>query len=203
MFENPNLAPPAFDQGVTQYTGIKCSDKLLWHQKMTTDLLVHGPYVVPFRVSALGAKCVDKSEVKEFWAKTETAAFRPKHGVYVFALKAAKGFKPVYVGKATKGFGQEALHVTKLYHYNQALVDGGKGTPVMFFVAAGEGLNKVPAKTCDEIETFLIQLAIRKNPELRNIMKSRLADWSIKGLVRGGAGKPSITAVAFGKMIGM
>lgn len=170
---------------------------------MATDLIVHGPFKIPFTLSNADIKCIETTDIKEFWSKEETSPFVRKQGVYVFAIQASKGFKPVYIGKATKGFRQEAFQSHKLAHYGRTLADGGKGTPVMFFVAPGDKLNKVPTKTCDEIETFMIQLAVRKNPELRNDRKTTLAEWSIRGLVRGGKGKTSKPAASFSKMIGM
>jgi hypothetical protein len=90
-----------------------------------------------------------------------------------------------------------------LKKYNRAMANGEKGKPVMFFLAPDGKKNKVPRPICDEIETFLIQLAVQKNPNLMNDKKTALAEWSIRHLVRGGKGRPTARERSFGIMIGL
>lgn len=170
---------------------------------MATDLIVSGPFEVPFRLSDARIKCIDTEHARAFWKKAEMEAFHGKHGVYIFATRAGKGFRPIYVGKATKGFKGECFTAHKLHHYAQALSNGNKGRPVMFFIAPPGKQNKVPTKAIGEIEELMIQFAVAKNPELRNKVGTRIADWTIKGVVRGGKGKPSKTAASFTTMMGI
>ncbi len=167
---------------------------------MATDLKLFGPFAVKCTDTRARVKQIDSSA--EFWAAIPQE-IPTKNGVYVFARRAGKGFQPIYVGKATKGFRQEALSPSNLKKYNRALANGERGTPVMFFVAPDGKKNKVPRPICDEIETFLIQLAVRKNPNLMNDKKTALAQWSIRGLVRGGKGRPKKDERSFGIMIGL
>ena len=169
---------------------------------MAIDLEVRGPFFVPFTLSAKKIKQIDTTQAKVFWGLAGTNAIAAKQGVYVFASKAGRGLRTIYIGKASKGFKQEIFQPAKLTHYALALSEGIKGLPCFFFVCPKENLKKVPARLCDEIETFLIQLAVQKNPDLRNDRKTKLAEWSITGLVRS-KGKPSEKAKSFSKMIGM
>jgi hypothetical protein len=44
-------------------------------------------------------------------------------------------------------------------------------------------------KEIGEIENFLIQAGITKNPNLQNVRGWQKPSWSIKGVIRSGAGK--------------
>jgi hypothetical protein len=168
---------------------------------VTQQLVVHGPFKAEYTLSRAKIKCIDSSHGHAFWKRPDVASLASKQGVYVFVLKASQGYTPVYVGKSTKGFKDEIFEPQKLNHYGNALAQGPKGTPMFFFVAPAGTLRKVPVQVCDEVETFLIQLAVRKNPHLRNDKKTKLAQWTVKGVVRSGPGKRSSTEKAFGKMI--
>jgi hypothetical protein len=170
---------------------------------MSTNLIVSGPFDIPFTLSQAKIKRIDGPQVKQFWLKAETTAFHTKQGVYVFATRAGKGYRPVYVGKTTKGFKRECFTPHKLHHYAQALSDGEKGSPVMFFIALPGKLDKVSKKVVSEIEDLMIQFAVAKNPNLRNKIGAAVADWSIKGVVRGGKGPKTKTAAAFTTMMGI
>jgi hypothetical protein len=170
---------------------------------MGADLIVSGPFEIPYEISAAKIKCIDTPQAKLFWAKAETAQFHKKQGIYVFATRAGQGFRPIYVGKATKGFKQECFTTHKLNHYAQALAHGEKGRPVMFFIAPSGNINKVRAKTIEEVEDLMIQFAVAKNPMLRNKVGTQVANWRIKGVVRGGTGKKSATAQSFITMMGI
>lgn len=171
---------------------------------MATDLEIVGPISIPFQKSVQGcAKHIGKVEVKAFWETAEAEAIAEKQGCYVFALKAGKGFRPWYVGKATKTMRQESLHPHKLAHYNEVLFQGMKGTPVLFFVVLGGNKKKVSAVVIDEMETFFIQTVLTKHPEIQNVQKTNLPEWTVKGVIRGGKGQPKVNAVMFSKMMGL
>jgi hypothetical protein len=171
---------------------------------MATDLEIIGPVSIPFQKNGKGsAKHIGKAEVKTFWASKEAQEIAEKQGCYVFALQAAKGFRPWYVGKATKSMEQECMQPHKLAHYNEVLFKGNKGTPVLFFVVLGGNKKKVSATVIDEMETFFIQTVLTKHPEIQNIQKTNLPEWTVKGAVRGGQGKPKKNASDFRKMMGL
>jgi hypothetical protein len=115
-------------------------------------------------------------------------------------MRSGGGITPVYVGKATKGFGQECFHGHKLSKCNQTLVEYVKGTLVLYFFEAPTGA-KTPTTQIDELETFQIQTALSVNPYLLNIKKTKQAKWSINGLFRSGSGKPSQSALSAKSML--
>jgi hypothetical protein len=171
---------------------------------MAKNLIIFDAIEIPFRKQKNGSgKFIDAVHVKSFWNKPAAKAIAAKQGCYVFALRAAKGFCPWYVGKATRSFAQEALHTHQLNHYNAVLFDGRKGTPVLYFVAPSDNLKKVPEDVCDEIETYLIQSSLAENPEIRNQQKTKIPDWTIKGVIRQGQGKPTKAEQAFKKTMGI
>lgn len=171
---------------------------------MAINLEIVGPIPIPFQRNGNGlVKHIGKAEVKTFWEMDEASAVSEKQGCYVFALQAGKGYRPWYVGKATKTMKQECLHSHKLAHYNQVLFKGSKGTPVLFFVVLGGNKRKVAKTVVDEMETFFIQTVLSKHPEIQNIQKTNLPEWTVKGVVRGGQGQPTKNAVKFRKMVGL
>ena len=89
----------------------------------------HGPFNVP-TYNGKAAKIVDSERLSEFWLTTN--GLEKRRGCYVFAVRAAKGYRPLYVGKATKTLKQEVFATHKLEKYQRALADIGKGTPVLF-----------------------------------------------------------------------
>jgi hypothetical protein len=152
----------------------------------------------PFTVSApkLNAgRHLSAAEGKKFWVSHSTLA--KERGCYVFAFRAAKGFKPIYVGKATKVFAKEVFTDHKLNKYNRALASQKKGTPVLFFVCLAKTKGAVNRVAIDEAESFLIQSGLTANNKLLNSRKAKVVSWSIKGVVRSGVGKPSQAATDF------
>jgi hypothetical protein len=67
----------------------------------------------------------------------------------------------------------------------------------MYFVVHPSGRGPTNASHIKEIEDFLIQAGVAKNPNLQNIKGSGTPEWSIKGVIRSGVGKRSAAEVAF------
>ncbi len=172
---------------------------------MGSSLVVHGPLEIGYvSIAKTVAKRIEKEHIPLFWEHPEARALDKKQGCYVFALRAGRGFTAWYVGKATKGFRQEAFQSHKLVHYNSVLAKGHKGTPVMFFIAPDGAKKKVPEAHIDDLETFLIQTALFKNPEISNIAKTKnVPQWGIAGILRSERGRPSAKAQVFARMMGL
>jgi hypothetical protein len=160
---------------------------------------VSGPHPIPVE------KLVRANQVRrgcpEFWARYPD--LKDKRGCYLFAMRAGRGFVPVYVGKATKSFGQEcfSLHKTGT-HYNRALADRQRGTPTMFFLVAQQKRGRTNSKSIEDLETTLIRWAREKNHELSNKAKRGVYTWGINGVEGGKPGKPTRDAATFRKVIG-
>ena len=100
-----------------------------------TRFEVAGPFPIPYDAPKTGtSKHIAVAHAKSFWDDAATRRLQSATGCYVFALKTGPGFSPWYVGKATKGFGQEVFTDHKLRIYNEVVFAGRKGTPVLFFV---------------------------------------------------------------------
>lgn len=173
---------------------------------MSSDLkefTVYGPFVVPVEKKRTG-RMLSTSALGAFW--DEVGATRTARGVYVFGIRAGKGITPVYVGKAAKqSFEREAFTDHKrANHYNPALLNSGRGTPVMFFVAHPNTTGAVNKKLIDQMETFFIDVAYKKNEELSNVRKKPQYKWRVRGVVRAkpGEGKNG-AAGAFRKAVGL
>ena len=159
---------------------------------------VQGPFVVGTTKMPVGRQ-VSSANAKAFWAVHTGVA--SEVGCYVFAFKAAKGYKPVYAGKATKSFKQEVFTNHKLNHYNTGLGYQRKGTPVLFFVCLSRTKGAVSKSAINDAESYLIQAGLAANRLLLNDKKTRVATWSINGIVRSQAGKPSAAALELRKCI--
>jgi hypothetical protein len=148
---------------------------------------VHGPFEVPFEPNK-GGKMVAK-DLSALW--DDVGANRHGKGVYVFAVRAGKGYTPIYVGKTdTQTFEGEAFTVTnRANHYNPALLDYDRGKAVLFLIVHPSGKGAVNKKFINEIETFMIDIASIKNPDLSNVKKRRQRGWRIKGAVRSHKGE--------------
>jgi hypothetical protein len=124
-------------------------------------------------------------------------------GCYLFAMRAGKGCRPVYVGKTSRSFQQECFASHKIAcHYNPALAEKC-GTPVLFFIVPRPRRGKANGKVIKDLETFLIQVASAKNPDLSNVRERKEARWGISGVLRGGKGMPGKAARAFRAAVGI
>ena len=148
---------------------------------------VHGPFKVP--ITKGGNHGYIPINCPQFWTQDGMANYADKKGCYVFAIRAAKGYRPIYVGMTKATFQDECFTSHKIaQHYTPALADTGKGTPVMFLLVIDTKKGPANKKIIKNLETFLIQTGVAKNPELSNIQNRPEADWGIKGVLRGGKG---------------
>jgi hypothetical protein len=161
---------------------------------------VSGPLKVP-TYNGKAAKIVDSERLGEFWDSTGDMGKR--RGCYVFAIRASKGIRPIYVGRATKTLKQEVFTPHKLEKYQRCLADVGKGTPVLFFLTSPVAKGKPNIKAIKELEEFLIQSAVSRNPDLLNVKGTERERWAIEGVVRGSPGKPSKAAIALKQLLGL
>jgi hypothetical protein len=56
-----------------------------------------------------------------------------------------------------------------------------------------------PTNNCAiaQVESFLIQNGVAKNPHLSNVQRTKQEEWAITGVIRGGKGKVSVAAKLF------
>jgi hypothetical protein len=164
------------------------------------EFIVEGPFEVPVQKNK-GGRVITTSEAKLFWS--ENPEFNKKRGCYVFGIRAGKGIKPAYVGKATRSFEQEVFTPHKRAKYMEALSLSGKGTPVLFFVCLPKTKGAPNRSQINEVESFLIQTGMKANRGLLNEKKTRVEAWSIRGVLRSGQGKPTAEAHKFKRLMGV
>lgn len=143
------------------------------------------------------ARTITQEQITKFWHSNPD--YEHQKGCYVFAIRAAKGFKPYYIGKATKNFKQEVFAPHKLQYYQQVLADQLKGTPVLFFVSLPTKKGKVNVKHIGRLEDFLIEVGVAANPDLMNIKGTKSEEWGIEGVIRGNKGQPNKSSSDFKK----
>lgn len=157
---------------------------------------VHGPFKINFEKRRGGRTLVFDG----FWADGAGAGYLAEEcGCYVFAIR-NKGLTPLYVGKARKTFKQEAFNQANRHKYHNGFSEYGKGTPVMYFVVHPRQKGPTNAKQIAEIEDFLIQAGAAKNPDIQNVRGAQKPAWSIKGVIRNGAGKRNAAEMDFARL---
>lgn len=164
-----------------------------------TTFLIKGPFSVPIHKSA-SSKLITE-DLTSFWH--EASLLKKGIGCYVFAIRAGGGFTPLYIGKTIRSFERECFTDHKIKHYNYALAEYSKGTPVMFFVEYPRKKGKVNSADIADLENFLIQIGRRINPDLRNIQGAIQPSWGIKGVIRGGQGNKNKAENAFCSVFGL
>jgi hypothetical protein len=165
----------------------------------------------PFKLPRHG-KIIDTDRLPEFWADVdrENPGLPRAVGCYVFAIKAAKGAKPWYVGKTEKrNLKGETCAPHKLNVYNKALNSHKRGTPFLYLIAKRTrrgrfaksrkgGIGEVRA-----LENLLIGTCILRNSKLLNAKQVKHP----KGIVVPGymnelPGARSLPAKALAKLLG-
>ena len=151
----------------------------------------YGPHAIPRRTSSYGNKTCNfsKEALCAFWTEVEAATpgLSSARGCYIFAVRAAKGIKPWYIGQSKTGFKSECFQPQKRDHYHHIVNDTKKGTPVLIFVArrTTHGFAQTLSnKEADFVEGHLIGLALVNNSKLRNVKRVRhLREVQIPGVL--------------------
>ena len=132
------------------------------------------------------------------------ASFTSQPGCYVYGIRAAKGIKPVYVGKTEdQPLKKEALSPDKIGKINKAILKTRKGTPVVAFVVPAKKPGQPPKSLISEIEGVLIQYAYAKNPSIENDNGIFEPQWFIEGVINSKPGRRSKKAREFRSMVGI
>ena len=166
----------------------------------------------PFEMKKKGNGLVDSSSAAEdaFWEEVEVEeeSLPEACGCYLFAVRAAKGITPWYVGLAEKqAFENECFAMHKVNIYNNALAKK-KGTPILFLIAKRTGTGRFarPGKNghrdIDYLETILIGAAIDKNPDLSNRRKTKyLREMCVPGFINSPQRRPTRSESEFMRTI--
>lgn len=163
-----------------------------------TTFEVSGPLKVPF-TQHIGGKEISSGDVSKFWKLHP--AYERLRGCYVFGVRAGKGIVPWYVGKTTAKFKGEIFQSDKIKKYHSAMTRTKRGAPVLFLVCYPIKHGKPNAKEIEQLENTLIRQGKYANEHLLNKQKIPRETWSISGVYRSAAGKPSKSAILFRRLL--
>ena len=154
---------------------------------------------------------VDRTKKKAFWEMIEEShpSLPDAVGCYIFAIKAAKGFTPWYVGKTEKlSFGSETWQDGKLLLYGEVIRKYAKGTPVLFLLAKITTKGKFTKATkrrnlgsVSALEVMLIGTCLERNRELLNKKMVRYRAMHVPGYLNDQPGKRTKNARALAKLL--
>lgn len=128
---------------------------------------------------------------QDFWTnhvETVREGLSRACGCYVFAVRSGGGIMPWYVGMNASdgGFRSECFQTHKLQHYNEALRNYDRGTPVLFLIprlTPTRNFASPHEREIEFVETWLMATALRKNPDLKNKRDTGyLRDLHIRGI---------------------
>jgi len=159
-----------------------------------------GPVEIPTEKRNAGRRI--KTDLSDFWEKHDAIASRI--GCYIFSIKTGRANVPFYVGMTKRSFQAECFADHKLKHYSDTLADYVRGKPLMTFLTCDlprEKPSQAMIAKIGELETFLIQTAVRANPELRNSRGAHGPDWGIQGVLRANRGRRTSAQVMLAEML--
>jgi hypothetical protein len=163
------------------------------------DLLftIEGPFQVEH--SGTASKNIEPQHARKFW-ESSASEYINDRGVYVFCVK-RRAYLPIYVGKATKRFGQEVFGNHQLICYNRDLFHRRKGAPFVFLLVHPRRRGPVNKTAIGELERHIIQLAKGVNPNLMNTHHTAADKWAILGLGAKKDGAPTRAISALRTML--
>jgi hypothetical protein len=162
-----------------------------------STLQVLGPFEAGCWINDRGTKHIEAEHGREFFEQWEP--LRKARGCYIFAIRSGRGIRGAYVGKATKGFGQEVFAVDKLQKYNTALHMWGHGTPVIFFIVMPRRSRS--GKVIKDVEEYLIRSVKRAWPDILNKHHTGADDWEICGVTADHPGRLSASEAELARLL--
>ena len=128
-----------------------------------------GPFEIKFE-NMPGGKRITKDHLQTFWTTMKPNKIGPTKGVYVFGMKVTRTLLPCYIGKTKNSFEKECFTIRNINIYNEEIIHYKRNyKPFIFFlVYQQEKKQKISDKVIRELETYLINLAVERNPDLAN-----------------------------------
>ncbi len=145
-------------------------------------------------------KCHDKLYISGQWdaIEHESAGLADACGVYIFSLKNAENFVPVYIGRtsASAGFRRRVFSDDKFRTTMKYIIENKGHLTIHLLVRpkpVQEGFAVISEDDLEYLETFCIMCALRKNENLTNVSKTRFVERILIPGITGnsGQGKPT------------
>lgn len=172
---------------------------------------IHGPFEVPRQPN--GNVIRSAADKRRFWAELDQLddGISTACGCCLFAVRAARGIKPYYVGVAeSQTFADECFESHKVNIYNDVLAARNAGTPIFILIAkrTPQGRFSVPSPNGHEdakfLESLLIGAALEKNPDIMNIGRTRfLRGMIVPSFMNSQQRPPTLPERAFKTAIGL
>ena len=171
----------------------------------------YGEFELPCKVDQKRrALNFSKEALSEFWTKVDEhcPGLSVAVGCYIFAIRAAKGIRPWYVGQTVKSFKDECFHFHKRDRYRQVFDGIKKGTPVIILVARrtpskGKLAKSLQREEANFVEQLLISRALSKNPRLANVKNTKYSqELILPGVLNNPKGYPSPGAKLLRSVVG-
>ena len=173
---------------------------------------VFGPFTIPRKPNGL----VDRRAAaqRDFWDNVVASAdggLPEACGCYVFAVRAAKGIVPWYIGLTEKRtFRKECLGAHQAGIYNDVLAAKEKGRPLLYLLAKRTPTGRLvkPSKNKQAdiqfLETYLIGHGLNKNSKLLNQKKTKfLKSMQVPGVLNSNKGRPGKPAKSLQVALGL
>ncbi|MBX9695488.1 MAG: hypothetical protein K2Z81_24095 [Cyanobacteria bacterium] len=173
---------------------------------------IFGPFTIPRNESGLVDR--DAEAQRDFWDNVVGLAdegLPVACGCYVFAVAAAKGIVPWYVGLTEKRtFRKECLGAHQVGNYNDVLAAKGKARPLLYLLAKRTPTGRLvkPSKNKQAdiqfLETYLIGHGLNKNSKLLNQKKTKfLKSMHVPSVLNSSKGPPGIPAKSLQVALGL
>jgi hypothetical protein len=123
---------------------------------------------------------VSEEDLGDWWDDVERLDLADKRGCYVFGMRQGRGTLPVYVGMtSSQTFRSECFNARNVKELNKLLAH--RGTLILFLVAP-VGRGRTGKNTIKDVERHLIEVAVRRNPDLLNRRGVPKPLWIMNGI---------------------
>jgi hypothetical protein len=173
---------------------------------------IFGPFTIPRKSNGL----IDRgpNALRAFWddlVAEDDGSLPEACGCYVFAIRAAKGIVPWYVGLTEKRtFRSECIGSHQAGYYNDVLATKRKARPMLYLLAKRTPTGRLARPSKNKradihfLETFLIGHALNRNPRLSNQRKTKfLKRMHVPGILNSGTGSPGKAARSLKTALGV
>jgi hypothetical protein len=127
----------------------------------------------------------------------------PRPRLLRFCAPSWQGVLPIYIGRTTRRNFEAECFTDRNYRLLHEALDGLTGTLVLFFLAYETTAGKFNERVVGDLERFLVEAALDRNPELKNRVYARkTSGFAITGIHRE-RGRPARAATELKRALGL